>query len=139
MEIAVPVPQHLRSNELEQPGEAVVQDQRTPIRPVRVPDDVVVDDASETSIASASSTVPSVSWKGITASPSSTSADYMRVLVAEDDPVNSKIIKKRLEKLGHEVMLTVNGEECASAYCDRSGFFDIILMDMQVRTTVSTS
>ncbi len=58
----------------------------------------------------------------------------MRVLVAEDDPVNSRIIKKRLEKLSHEVFLTGNGEECASAYCERSGFFDIVLMDMQVRT-----
>lgn len=60
-------------------------------------------------------------------------ADHMRVLVAEDDPVNSRIIKKRLEKLGHEVYLTVNGEECAGAYGEKTGFFDIVLMDMQVR------
>jgi len=59
-------------------------------------------------------------------------ADHMRVLVAEDDPVNSRIIQKRLQKLGHEVFLTVNGEECASTYGDKSGFFDIILMDMQM-------
>nr|OQN98794.1 hypothetical protein B0A51_18498 [Rachicladosporium sp. CCFEE 5018] len=55
----------------------------------------------------------------------------MHVLVAEDDPVNSRIIKKRLEKLGHEVYLTVNGEECASAYGEKTGYFDIVLMDMQ--------
>ena len=61
-------------------------------------------------------------------------ADHMRVLVAEDYPVNSRIIKKRLEKLGHEVYLTVNGEECAGAYGEKTGFFDIVLMDMQVRT-----
>jgi response regulator RpfG family c-di-GMP phosphodiesterase len=60
-------------------------------------------------------------------------AEHMRVLVAEDDPVNSRIIKKRLEKLGHEVYLTVNGEECAGAYGEKTGFFDIVLMDMQVR------
>ena len=56
----------------------------------------------------------------------------MRVLVAEDDPVNSRIIKKRLEKLGHEVYLTVNGEECAGAYAEKTGYFDIVLMDIQV-------
>jgi CheY-like chemotaxis protein len=37
-----------------------------------------------------------------------------------------------LEKLGHEVYLTVNGEDCASAYSEKTGFFDIVLMDMQV-------
>ncbi|KAK3619250.1 hypothetical protein LTR22_026049 [Elasticomyces elasticus] len=56
----------------------------------------------------------------------------MRVLVAEDDPINGRIIKKRLEKLGHEVFLTINGEECSSTYGDKSGYFDIILMDMQM-------
>ncbi|KAK5123044.1 hypothetical protein LTR16_003885, partial [Cryomyces antarcticus] len=43
----------------------------------------------------------------------------------------SRIIKKRLDKIGHEVHLTINGEECASAYGDKSGFFDVVLMDMQ--------
>lgn len=60
-------------------------------------------------------------------------ASNMNVLVAEDDPVNSRIIKKRLEKLGHGVYLTVNGQECADTYRDRPAFFDVILMDMQVR------
>ena len=60
------------------------------------------------------------------------SAENMRVLVAEDDPVNSRIVKKRLERLQHDVYLTPNGEECASAYCDNSQAFDVVLMDMQV-------
>lgn len=127
-------PEHLREvAAIVRPGESKVADQGTPIRAVRVPDDVVVDDVSEKSFTSASSRISSATREPIAASsPSSISADHMRVLVAEDDPVNSRIIKKRLEKLGHEVVLTVNGEECASAYCDRSEFFDIILMDMQV-------
>lgn len=130
------LPDYLRSNRVENPGESVVADQGTPIRPVRIPDDVVVDSASERSFVSASSSLRSAARGKVVGSPSSpTSADHMRVLVAEDDPVNSKIIKKRLEKLGHEVILTVNGEECASAYCDKSGFFDIILMDMQASLT----
>ncbi|KAF1981976.1 hypothetical protein K402DRAFT_424948 [Aulographum hederae CBS 113979] len=60
------------------------------------------------------------------------SAAKMRVLVAEDDPVNSRIIKKRLETIGHEVHLTLNGEECATMYGEKSGFFDVVLMDMQM-------
>lgn len=59
-------------------------------------------------------------------------AKYLRTLVAEDDPINSKIIRKRLEKSGHEVYHTMNGEECARAYGERPTFFDVVLMDMQV-------
>jgi hypothetical protein len=72
------------------------------------------------------------------AEPENLTADHMRVLVAEDDPVNSRIVKKRLEKLGHEVHLTVNGEECSSAYCDNPKGIDVVLMDMQVSTVCST-
>jgi CheY-like chemotaxis protein len=54
------------------------------------------------------------------------------VLVAEDDPVNSKIIQKRLTKLGHTVKLTSNGEECAGAFALATKEFDVILMDLQM-------
>jgi light-regulated signal transduction histidine kinase (bacteriophytochrome) len=60
-------------------------------------------------------------------------AHGMRILVAEDDPVNSRIIDKRLSKLGHEVHLTSNGEECEHAYREAEGRFDVVLMDIQVR------
>lgn len=63
--------------------------------------------------------------------------DHLRVLVAEDDPINSKIIKKRLEKASHEVYLTVNGEECATAYSDNPEKFDVVLMDIQVSHIVN--
>lgn len=62
----------------------------------------------------------------------STNAKNLQVLVAEDDPINSKIIKKRLEKLGHDVFLTINGEECSSSYGEKPLSFDVVLMDMQV-------
>ncbi len=132
MEVAVGS-EYMRAAGLEKPGESIVMDQGTPIRAVRVPDDMVIgDDVTEKSSTSASSTLAAPPRQNPERSASSTSADNMRVLVAEDDPVNSKIIKKRLEKLGHEVNLTVNGEDCSSAYCDRCDHFDIILMDMQV-------
>jgi CheY-like chemotaxis protein len=56
----------------------------------------------------------------------------LHVLVAEDDPVNSKIIHKRLTKLGHTVVLTSNGEACANAFTSASQNFDVVLMDLQM-------
>ena len=64
--------------------------------------------------------------------PATQSAEHMRVLIAEDDPINSRIIQKRLEKQGHHPYLTMNGEECASIYGEKPGYFDAVLMDMQV-------
>ena len=119
-------------------GEAVVTDQGMPIRPVRIQDDETVSPSANTK-ASSTVTGPTQALQmssSLPASHSPQSADHMCILVAEDDPVNSRIIQKRLEKLGHEVWLTINGEECASAYCDRSDSFDIVLMDMQVRLVV---
>ncbi|TLD32456.1 hypothetical protein E2P81_ATG05432 [Venturia nashicola] len=59
-------------------------------------------------------------------------AKILQVLVAEDDPVNSRIVKKRMEKLEHIVHMTVNGEECANAYSDHCEKYDVVLMDMQM-------
>lgn len=117
------------------PGESVVEGQGQPIRPVRVSDDFITSPGG-TMQAATSANADAIQRTDHAQLPQTSdqapSADHMRVLVAEDDPVNSRIIKKRLEKLGHDVYLTVNGEECSSTYCDKAGFFDIILMDMQV-------
>ncbi|CAG8234664.1 unnamed protein product [Penicillium salamii] len=56
----------------------------------------------------------------------------LQVLVAEDDPINSKLIKKRLEKIGHTVLLTNNGEACVNAFSSERNAYDVILMDIQV-------
>ncbi|KAG0124697.1 GAF domain-like protein [Tuber indicum] len=45
------------------------------------------------------------------------------IWVAEDNPINSK--------MGHGVVLTVNGEECADLYSKHGQNYDIVLMDMQ--------
>lgn len=58
--------------------------------------------------------------------------ESFRVLVAEDDNINSKILEKRLQKLGHTVQLTCNGEQCAGAYRADPSKYDIVLMDIQV-------
>lgn len=56
----------------------------------------------------------------------------LRVLIAEDDPVNMRILKTRLERAGHQVYETVNGQDCASFFESKSSEVDIVLMDMQV-------
>lgn len=64
--------------------------------------------------------------------PLTTDLDHLNVLVAEDDPINSKIIQKRLTKLGHTVTLTGNGEACRVAFASGTNSFDVVLMDIQV-------
>ncbi|KAH8729438.1 hypothetical protein BGZ61DRAFT_491788 [Ilyonectria robusta] len=56
----------------------------------------------------------------------------LQVLIAEDDPINMKVLRKRLERAGHEVHHTVNGEDCAMVYREKSSKFDVVLMDMQM-------
>ncbi len=54
----------------------------------------------------------------------------LRVLVAEDNPVNQRVTRHLLEKLGHEVHMAVNGAEAIQAWRERE--FDVILMDCQM-------
>ena len=112
------------------PGETNVIDSKTPIRPVRVQDGDLQGNAAVQHKGRSPGRVlfdlPDQKAGG------PTSSKFMRVLVAEDDPINSKIMKKRLEKLNHEVHLTVNGEECAHVYAEKTAAFDVVLMDMQV-------
>ncbi|KAI9863213.1 MAG: Light-sensor Protein kinase [Trichoglossum hirsutum] len=56
----------------------------------------------------------------------------LSVLVAEDDPINAKVMKRRLEKMGHKVHVTLNGEECARWYKEGMDGWDVILMDIQM-------
>ncbi|KAJ5564300.1 hypothetical protein N7513_000542 [Penicillium frequentans] len=66
------------------------------------------------------------------ASASSSSNMSLNVLVAEDNPVNSKILQKRLSKIGHTVQLTNNGQACVNAFLSGSEIPDVILMDIQM-------
>ncbi|KAJ5776212.1 uncharacterized protein N7511_001223 [Penicillium nucicola] len=56
----------------------------------------------------------------------------LHVLVAEDDPVNSTILRKRLEKLGYTIDMTANGKECTSVYKNNPALYSAILMDLQM-------
>ncbi len=54
----------------------------------------------------------------------------LRILLAEDNPVNQRVARKLLEKLGHTVTIAGNGEEAVAEY--RSRGFDLIFMDVQM-------
>lgn len=77
-------------------------------------------------------TTQSSSVTGTDASETANGPVRLQILIAEDDPVNVMFLKKRLGKLGHKVHHSLNGEDCATEYRNRSHSFDVILMDMQV-------
>jgi len=114
------------------PGQTKVQDSKTPIRPVRVPPEESANLTDANRSSRTPSRVPFDLPNEYTKHPRPLDASCLDVLVAEDDPINSKIVKKRLEKVGHVIQLTVNGEECSSGYGERPNTFDVVLMDMQV-------
>jgi CheY-like chemotaxis protein len=53
-----------------------------------------------------------------------------RLLVAEDNPVNQKIIERQLARLGYRADLVANGREVLDALRSRS--YDLVLMDCQM-------
>ncbi|MDQ3751316.1 MAG: PAS domain S-box protein [Actinomycetota bacterium] len=54
----------------------------------------------------------------------------LRVLLAEDNPVNQKVGKLMLRKLGHRVDIVGDGREAIDAA--QGGGYDVILMDVQM-------
>jgi signal transduction histidine kinase/ActR/RegA family two-component response regulator len=56
----------------------------------------------------------------------------MRVLLAEDNPTNQKLLRHVLAKLGTKVTVADTGVECLDAYFGDPGSWDLILMDCQM-------
>jgi len=54
----------------------------------------------------------------------------LRILVAEDNPVNQRLVIRLLEKRGHRVVLVVDGRQAIEAL--NQGSFDLVLMDVQM-------
>lgn len=58
------------------------------------------------------------------------SGPKLRILLAEDNPVNQRVAIRLLEKAGHEVTLANHGKEALDAL--EQAEFDLILMDVQM-------
>ena len=54
----------------------------------------------------------------------------LRVLVAEDNPINLRIVDFQLRKMGFEVVPVVNGQEALDKYL--GGKFDLVILDIQM-------
>ncbi len=62
--------------------------------------------------------------------PAALPARKLQVLLAEDNPVNQRLVVKLMEKQGHTVVVTGNGKEALTALENRQ--FDVVLMDVQM-------
>jgi CheY-like chemotaxis protein len=60
----------------------------------------------------------------------------IRILVAEDNSINQRLIRKLLEKKGHKVEIVQNGKEAVDIFTQKAGNpdekFQLILMDIQM-------
>ena len=54
----------------------------------------------------------------------------LRILLAEDNPINQKVAQRMIEKRGHEVEVAEDGEEVLAAL--ERGTYDLVLMDVQM-------
>ena len=56
----------------------------------------------------------------------------LRVLVAEDNPVNQRVMRGLLEHAGHEVVMALNGEEALSLLESNASQYSLAIMDMHM-------
>ncbi|NBB77997.1 MAG: response regulator [Verrucomicrobia bacterium] len=56
--------------------------------------------------------------------------DVMHILLAEDNPINQNLARRRVEKLGHRVELAENGRVAFEAV--QRNPYDVVLMDIQM-------
>jgi PAS domain S-box-containing protein len=59
-------------------------------------------------------------------------AASLRILVAEDNPINQRLATRLLEKYGHQVTLAADGREAIETLRRSNWEFDAVLMDIQM-------
>ncbi|RDW88143.1 hypothetical protein BP6252_00175 [Coleophoma cylindrospora] len=57
---------------------------------------------------------------------------HLRILIAEDNPINLRLLNRKLVRRGHDVELCCDGQECHDYYVSNPDGVDIILMDLQM-------
>ena len=62
--------------------------------------------------------------------PTDQTAEKFHILIAEDNPVNQKVARRLLEKLGYLVEVADNGRQAVQKWA--TGTYDLILMDCQM-------
>ncbi|MDX2030015.1 MAG: ATP-binding protein [Blastocatellia bacterium] len=62
--------------------------------------------------------------------PNGIAEKHQRILVAEDNPVNQKVARHLLERLGYDVDIAANGHQAVTMF--EQGSYDLILMDVQM-------
>lgn len=58
-------------------------------------------------------------------------AKPLRILLAEDNPINQEVIRSIMEKAGHRLVVVEDGEQALDVLADDNAF-DLILMDMHL-------
>ncbi len=58
-------------------------------------------------------------------------ATSLRVLIADDNPVNLLLTRTMLQKSGHKVTAVTNGQEVLTVFGKKSGF-DVVLLDVEM-------
>jgi CheY-like chemotaxis protein/nitrogen-specific signal transduction histidine kinase len=120
------------------PGTVKVQDSQTPLKAAKIPDEyyspspVKAPTVPSGKLVEMPSGSPQKERGRVFESKQVQSGTALRAIVADDDPINLKIMSKRLERAGHETKNAVNGDVCASLYKTKSTSVDIVLMDMQM-------
>ena len=116
------------------PSDPAVRAEEDVQKPKVSPPEPIAEEVKE-EVSSATSVAAAAGPKVVVNTDASESSDkpvQLQILIAEDDPVNVMFLRKRLQKLGHNVHHSLNGEDCATVYRNQSNSFDVILMDMQM-------
>ena len=63
---------------------------------------------------------------------SPTNSNEVRILLAEDNPLNQKLVRSMLTKAGYQLDVVENGKEAVETYAGAPDKYDLILMDIQM-------
>lgn len=73
--------------------------------------------------------IPPVGQEGMSQTPTG----HFSILIADDNIINVQILKRRLSKMGHKVLVSRDGQECFNVFVTNQATVDFVLMDLNVR------